>query len=145
VLAVEPEVIEQYVRNGKSRLVFRDVLNHGEYSLRASEAAACAGNQGYFWHLHALLFENQDVVWSTPHEQLQERMGIFGAQIEGLNMDGYQQCLQERSALERLQAADTEQRNRGILSQPIFEINGQRIVGFQSFESIAAVIEENLK
>jgi protein-disulfide isomerase len=145
VLAVEPEVVEQYVRQGKTRLVFRDVLNHGEYSVRASEAAACAGNQGYFWQMHEILFGNQEIVSSTPREQLQERMRLFGDQIEGLDGDSFSQCLQERSTLERLQAADSEQRSRGILSQPIFEINDQRLVGFQSFESIAAVIEENLK
>ena len=145
MLAVEPEVVEQYVRQGKVRLVFRDVLNHGEHSVRASETAACAGDQGYFWQMHALLFENQDVVWTTPREQLQEHLRLFGNQIEGLDINLLTQCLQEQNTLDRLQAADAEQRSRGIISQPIFEINGQRLVGYQSFETIAAVIEENLK
>ncbi|NJM41142.1 MAG: thioredoxin domain-containing protein [Anaerolineae bacterium] len=48
MLTTEPEIIERYVRTGQLKLVFRDVLNHGERSERASEAAACAGRQGKF-------------------------------------------------------------------------------------------------
>jgi len=70
VLAVEPEIVERYVRPGQVRLVFRDVLNHSERSERASEAAACARRQGQFWTMHKLLYENQDSIWATANEEL---------------------------------------------------------------------------
>ena len=145
MLAVEPQIVEQYARSGKVSLVFRDVLNHGERSERASEAAACAGRQGYFWDMHALLFENQDNVWAASKDELLEVMFQFGDQIEGLETASYRQCLQERSTLPELQAADAEQRERGITSQPIFEIGDQRLFGLQSYEAMSAWIEEALK
>ncbi len=145
MLAVEPEIVEQYVRPGKVRLVFRDVLNHGERSERASEAAACAGQQGRFWQMHALLFENQDSVWATANDGLVGLMLNFAAQLEGLDQAALAQCLNDRITLPALQAADAEQRARGITSQPIFEIGAQRLVGLQSFDALAAVIEEALK
>ena len=145
MLAVEPQIVEEYVRSGKVRLVFRDVLNHGERSERASEAAACAGRQGYFWEMHALLFESQDIVWATVNDGLLDLMFQFGDQIEGFEKESYRQFLQERSTLQALQAADAEQRERGITSQPVFEIGDQRLFGSQSYEAMSVWIDEALK
>lgn len=144
MLAVEPQVIDEYVRTGQVKLVFRDVLNHGERSERASEAAACAARQGYFWEMHAVLFENQADTWATSGEGLVELMLNFGDDIEGLDDSAFARCLDERSTLESLRAADAEQRSRGITSQPIFEINEQRLFGLQPFETLSAYIQEAL-
>lgn len=134
-------IIENYVRTGQVKLVFRDVLNHGERSERASEAAACAGRQGQFWQLHAILFENQSMTWATSNEGLVELMVGFAIQLEGLDQAAFAQCMTDRSTLPALQAADTEQRTRGITIQPIVEIGEQRIIGAQAFEVYAAAIE----
>jgi protein-disulfide isomerase len=141
VLAIEPEIINSYVRTGEVQLVFRDVLNHGERSERASEAAACAGEQGLFWEMHALLFEHQDDVWRTNGAGLVDRMLEFGSRIENLNPEDFRQCLVDRRTLDRLKKADEEQRSRGITAQPIFEIGELRLVGLQSFERMSEVIE----
>lgn len=137
-------VIDEYVRTGQVKLVFRDVLNHSERSERASEAAACAGQQGYFWEMHAILFENQGDIWATSGAGLLELMLNFGDRIEGLDLSAYTRCLDERSTLEALRAADAEQRSRGITSQPIFEINDQRLFGLQDFATMSAYIQEAL-
>lgn len=137
-------IIDEYVRTGQVKLVFRDVLNHGERSLRASEAAACAGQQGYFWEMHAILFESQADTWATGNEGLVELMLNFGDRIEGLDLPTYARCLDERSTLAGLQAADEEQRSRGITSQPVFEINEQRLFGLQDFATMSAYIEDAL-
>ncbi len=133
------------MRPGQVKLVFRDVLNHGERSERASEAAACAGRQGQFWPMHKLLFENQAAVWGTSGDGLVNLMLDFAAQLAGLDQTAFAQCLSDRVTLPALQAADAEQRSRGITSQPIFEIGPRRLVGLQSFDAMAAVIEEALK
>ncbi len=133
------------MRPGKVQLVFRDVLNHGERSERASETATCAGRQGQFWPMHKVLFENQDAVWGTSNAGLVNLMLGFAAQLEELDQAAFAQCLNDRVTLPALQAADAEQRARGIASQPIFEIGLRRLVGLQSFDAMAAVIEEALK
>jgi len=145
VLAVEPQIIEQYVQSGQVRLVFRDVLNHGDRSDRASEAAACAKEQGYFWEMHELLFATQDNVWATSGEGLVDLLLGYGAQLEGLDQAAYQGCLQARATIESIRAADAEQRGRGITSQPIFEIGDQRLFGLQSMETMSALIEAALE
>ena len=145
MLAIEPEIIEIYVRTGKVRLVFRDVLNHGERSERASEAAACAGDQGLFWEMHALLFQNQDEIWRTNAAGLVDLMLDFGSRIDNLDLENFQQCMIDRRTLDRLKDMDVEQRSRGITSQPIFELGEQRLIGLQSFEWMSEAIETALK
>jgi protein-disulfide isomerase len=145
VLATEPQVIETYVRPGKVKLVFRDVLNHGERSIRTSEAAACAARQDRFWEMHGLLFEKQSQVWATGNDGLVSLMLEYGKQLAGMDQAAYAKCLTERTPLERLRAGDAEQRKRGITSQPIFEIGTQRLVGAVSFQQMAARLDAALK
>lgn len=139
-------VVDQFVRTGTVRLEFHDVLNHGEYSLRASEAAACAGRQGQFWQMHGLLFEKQDEVYAAGPGGLVDLMLRFGAQLDGLDQASFSQCLADRATLEALQAADAEQRVRGIVFQPVFEIVSEigerRLAGFQPFEVMESAIDE---
>jgi Thioredoxin len=142
VLTVEPALIEKYVRPGKLRLVFRDVLNHGERSDRASEAAACAGRQGKFWEMHAALFENMNDTWAAgTSEALLTLMTKRASEIDGIDASVFAHCLEMRETLAQLQAADAEQRGRGINVQPVFEIGDERIVGGRSFEVFAKLID----
>lgn len=144
MLGTEPEIIERYVRPGKVKLVFRAVLNHGERSIRTSEAAACAGLQGKFWQMHAILFERQRDVWGKGGNEQFDLMQTYAAEIDGLNKDAFKQCMSDRATLEMLQKVDAEQRKRGITFQPIFEIGDQRVAGAQSFEAMSTFIDKAL-
>lgn len=145
MLTVEPAIIERYVRAGRVKLVFRDVLNHGERSQRTSEAAACAGKQNQFWQMHAILFERQSEVYATSNDKLVDLLLTWGKELRELDQTAFAQCLTARAPLKQLQAADAEQRARGITSQPIFEINGKRLAGLQSIEAMTAALDAALK
>jgi protein-disulfide isomerase len=142
VLTVEPELVSSYVATGQILYVFRPVLNHGERSLRTSEAAACAAEQGQFWAMHGLLFERQDEVWATGEADLVPLMARYAAEV-GLNPDAFDACVAAGEALAQVQALDAEQRERGIRAQPIFEIGDTRLVGSQPFSVFQRLIEEN--
>jgi protein-disulfide isomerase len=145
VLTVEPQVIEQYVRPGKVQLVFRNVLSFGERSERSGEAAASAGQQGQFWQMHKILFEEQSAISSKSGGALVTIMKDFAARLPGLDQAAFAKSMDERATLAALKAADAEQRRRGITSQPIFEIGQQRLLGYQSFEVLQRAIEAALK
>ena len=146
MLAVEPVIIDKYVRPGQVKLVFRAVLNHGERSIRTSEAAACAGLQGQFWQLHELLFQRQREVPRGDGNALVAGMRQFAATLPDLDQAAFATCLTERTTLEHVQATDAEQRTRGIVRQPIFEISGpggtQRLVGLPSVEALSAALDK---
>ncbi len=140
MLAVEPDIIENYVRPGRVRLVFRPVLNHSERSLRTSEAAFCAAQQDQFWPMHQLLFERQDALWSVEGAALRNLMEQYAAELQ-LDLPTFNACMDAGEMLALVQELDAEQRARGITMQPVFEINGQRLVGFQPFEVFQQIID----
>ena len=64
----------------------------------------------------------------------------------GLDQAAFATCLTERTTLQHVQATDAEQRQRGIVRQPIFEISGpggtQRLVGLPSVEALSAALDK---
>ena len=56
----EKTIIDTYVRNGDVQFVYRDFAFLGPESVRAAEAARCAGDQGKFWEYHDYLFNNHN-------------------------------------------------------------------------------------
>jgi protein-disulfide isomerase len=143
VLQVEPQLVEEYVRSGQMRLVFRPILNHGQRSLRTSEAAVCALEQGQFWPMHDLLFARLDELWSIPEAELPALMTRYAVEL-GLDEQRFGQCLAAGKALAQVQAWDAEQRAQGIRQQPTFVINDVRLLGFQPFAVFQQTIDELL-
>ncbi len=141
MLTVEPQVIEKYVRPGRVKLVFRDVLNHGERSIRTSEAAQCAGQQGQFWQMHEVLFARQETPERTAPAGLAPLLQRWAAELPGLDTAAFNSCLTERKTQQAIQAADAAQRRQGITSQPIFEIGDRRLIGLQSLAQISDAVD----
>jgi protein-disulfide isomerase len=141
---VEPDIVANYVAPGQVRMVFRPVLNHGARSLMASEAAMCAAQQDQFWAMHELLFEHQQEIFNTSEFNLRGLMSAYSREL-GLDQTAFSTCMSSGEMAAQVQAWDAEQRERGITIQPIFEINGQRLVGAQPFETFQRVIEGTLE
>ena len=55
----ERQIIENYVKTGKAKFVFKHYAFLGQESVWASEAAECANEQGKFWEYHNWLYDNQ--------------------------------------------------------------------------------------
>lgn len=54
------KIVEDYVKTGKAKLVFRDMVIQGHYNAPiAAVAAECANEQGKFWEYYDILFERQ--------------------------------------------------------------------------------------
>ncbi|HXI17635.1 MAG TPA: Rcas_1661 family thioredoxin-like (seleno)lipoprotein [Chloroflexota bacterium] len=142
---VEPVIVDRYVKPGHVRLVFRDVLNHGEHSLRAAEAGACAARQDHFWQMHELLFERMREVSDATEAGLPDLMKHLGGHLRTMDQGKFWRCLDDRATVSAIRAADTEQRRRGITSQPVFEIGQRRIFGNQSFELFQSALDTALR
>jgi protein-disulfide isomerase len=146
VLTTEPKIIEGYVRDGRVKLVFRDVLNHGFRSAQSHEAAACAGRQEKFWHLHAVLFEKQSALWGAFNDEaIVAAMREMAGGIDGFDLAAWDACMNSDETVAATGAGDAEQRTRGINAQPIFEIIGpteaRRMYGAQPFAQFGELIE----
>ncbi len=81
------QVMDEYVKTGKVRYVFRDFPLESIHplALKAAEGAHCAGEQGKYWEMHDRLFKNQQAL------DAKELAGH--ALVLGLDVPKFQQCL----------------------------------------------------
>ncbi len=141
MLGTEPQIKEKYVKTGQVKLVFNPLIDLGEGSRQAHQAAACAGEQGKFWPMHNLLFEQQNDLYSGEVQEVSQELA---GQLS-LNQEQFNTCLAEQRMAELVQSQDDHRRQLGIRNRPTFDINGQLIVGGQPFEVFQAAIEPLLR
>jgi protein-disulfide isomerase len=142
VLGTEPDIIRDYVETGQLKLVFWPVLNHGNPSVYSTLTAECAGQQDpeLFWAVHETLFENQGELWGAGRDYYVET-----AVAAGVDQAAFEACYDSQSAMDQVLELDNTRRQRGILSQPQFDINGTIFVGAQPYAAFAQAIDVNLE
>jgi protein-disulfide isomerase len=142
VLGTEPDIIQNYVETGQVKLVFWPVLNHGNPSVYSTLTAECAGQQdpALFWAVHKMLFENQSDLWGAGRDYFVETAVAAGA-----DHSTFETCYDDPSALDQVLELDNIRRQRGILSQPQFDINGLIFVGAQPYEAFAQALDASLE
>ena len=140
---VEPILVNRYVTSGLLRIEHRDaaILGTGgpdDESLLAAAAARAADEQGAYWTFHDWLFANQDG----------ENRGGFNrdrlvaiATAAGLDVARFEASLDAGTGRAAAQADTAEARAAGINSTPTLEVDGQRFVGLQPVDQLAAAIE----
>ena len=124
MLRKEPTLIEEYIKPGVAKLQFRHILDHGDSSVQASAAAECAGQQGAFWPMHGLLYENQDALSGAD-------IAVFNGFAGQLNLDveRFQTCMDSGEMQERVKGIDQEVKARGVRVRPTFDliVDGQEV------------------
>ena len=137
MLGAEPEIKHNYVKTGQVKLVFNPILDHGDRSLQAHQAAECAGEQGQFWPMHDVLFSFQQQLFAgDPQETVKE----LAAKVE-LDLEQFNTCMAEQRYAELVQSQDEYRRQLGIRTRPTLDVNGQFIIGPQSFDVFRAAID----
>lgn len=137
-----PRLVEQYVRTGQAKIVFKHFAWIGEESRRAAEASACAHAQGRFWDYHDILYANQrgenSGAFSTATlKRLAGALGLDQAQFDS--------CVDGRSYRAAVAADFNEVRSMGLTGTPTFFVNGQRIVGAQPYAVFERAIQAKLE
>ena len=141
MLGTEPEVIEAYVETGDARIVFWPVLNHGDPSVFSTLTAECVAQQDIdlFWDVHKVLFTNQQELWTADRDYY-----VNIAVGAGAERDAFESCYDSMEAMDHILELDALRRERGIYSQPVFDVNGQSFYGSQPFNAFSEVIEAAL-
>ncbi|OGI57508.1 hypothetical protein A3B85_02980 [Candidatus Nomurabacteria bacterium RIFCSPHIGHO2_02_FULL_37_13] len=111
----EQTIRDTYVKNGSVQLVYRDFAFLGPESIRAAEAARCAGDQNKFWEYHDYLYTHQNG----------ENQGNFSdaylkdfAKILGLNTTSFNQCLSEDKYMQAVVNSTNEGKQAGVTGTP---------------------------
>ena len=141
-LTVEPQLEAAYVDTGKARWIFKFTIGHGDESLLADEAAACAAEQGQFWAYYYLLMQQRarPSVDDLSVEKLQSL-----AQQLGLDMETFNASLLGAKYYARVKQDDQECRELGITGTPVFFINGTRLDGARSLKDFQEIMDPILE
>jgi protein-disulfide isomerase len=119
------------------RFVFRHFpLDFHAQAQKAGEAAACAGEQGKFWEMHDLLWENTSKLQVADLKAHAAALGLDGA--------AFGACLDSGRHASLVESDLAAGQGYGVSGTPAFFVNGRPLVGAQPFEAFAQVIDDEL-
>jgi protein-disulfide isomerase len=136
-----------YVRDGSVRFVYRDFAFLGPESVRAAEAARCAGDQGKFWEYHDYLFTHQNGenngAFADPN------LKTFAVSV-GLNASSFNQCMDGEKYAKAVADSTLEGHDAGVNGTPKgFILKGDKVVstidGAEPFSMVKTKLDAALK
>ena len=145
--SIEKDIVKNYVDTGKVKIIFKDYNIIGEDSVKASQGAHCANDQGLFWEYHDILYSNwtgENNGWASS-----ENLAIFAQQI-GLNMNKWSECMNKGSHSQIILKSNDDARTLELTGTPaFFIINSEgevsKLFGAQPFEVFKKIFDEQLE
>ncbi len=115
---VFPEIESSYVKTGKVKYYLRDFpLPIHSNSNSAAIAARCAGEQGKYWEMHTLLFQNQDEWKGLSGSQPDSRFAEYASSL-GLNDAQFSACYSSGKFSSQISADKSDASMYGISGTP---------------------------
>jgi len=131
------QLLEEY--EGKIRFQFRHfplTLIH-QRSLKASESAVAAAQEGKFWEMHNVLFSNRRNLGTTSLKLHSKEAGIKNKKFLDDLVNGVYGWQVQDDLKEGI--------NRGVKELPAFFINDVPFAGKPTFANLSAAIDSALK
>jgi protein-disulfide isomerase len=138
-LDTEPALIEQYVRPGQVRIVYRHLLQLGERSVLLSEYSECVHDQGRFWELRYALYARYNELFAdtrTTAEQVAAAVGV--------NTEAAGACFDAGAYSAQVAADFAAATAEGIRSRPVFIVEERTLIGAQSLSVFQELIDQAL-
>ena len=134
---VVKQLLEEY--EGKIRFQFRHfplTLIH-QRSLKASESAVAAGQEGKFWEMHNVLFANRRNLGTTSLKLHSKEAGVHNKKFLDELVNGVYGWQVQDDLKDGL--------DRGVKELPAFFINDELFTGKPNFENLSKVIDSALR
>jgi protein-disulfide isomerase len=146
----EADFRAKYVNTGKVRFRFIDfpLINVHRNTLNASVAAACADEQGKFWEMHDMLYVRQPDWNGEATNNPDKAIKAFAPSIPGLDVKKFNECLDSRKTLPKVQAHFKLAEARQVGQTPTFAIGNVQFVFADSpspLEQISVRLDSALK
>ena len=106
-------------------------------SLKASESAVAAGQEGKFWEMHNVLFSNRRSLGTTSLKLHSKEAGVKNKKFLDDLVNGVYGWQVQDDLKEGI--------NRGVKELPAFFINDEPFTGKPTFANLSAAIELALK
>jgi len=141
----EPDVRMRIVDAGLASFTYYDFpLPQHLNSQPASNAAACADEQGKFWPMHDQLYGAQDQ-WNTQATDNPKPMFMKYASAVGLDMAQFESCYDARKHQNRILANLAEGARRRVNSTPTFIVGDRQVSNALSYDELKAMVDEAAK
>jgi protein-disulfide isomerase len=121
------------------RIVYRQypIINLHPNAFKAAEASLCANEQGKFWEMHDLMFQEQG---RLSVAELKVKAGRIG-----LDQKRFDECLNTGRFTEQVQEDQKEGGRAGVTGTPALFVNGVIVEGGAvSLDVVAQAIEKEL-
>lgn len=122
---VLPWLRTTWIERGFVRVLMRDFAIRGEDSVRAAEAAHCAGEQGAYWPYHDALFAAAD----DPDPAVDADALARLAREVGLDGDALRACVESGRYRPVVESSTSQALARGFEGTPTYLINGRQVEG----------------
>jgi len=120
------------------RIVFKhNPLPFHQNAMPAANATECAREQGKFWEMHDMIFENPQALTPADFEGHAGKIG--------LDVGRYKSCYSANKYKARIEADQKTAAALGARGTPAFFINGRFLSGAQPVENFARLVDEELK
>src|SRR3954462_5181154 len=141
----EPDVRTRIINAGLASLTYYDFpLQQHRNTLAASNAAACADEQGKFWQMHDRLFQAQEEWNGEATEQPKPFFQRYAGEV-GLDVGKWEACYDARKYQKRIAANLADGLRRGVNSTPTFIIGNKMYPGMQSYDVMKRLVDSAAK
>jgi protein-disulfide isomerase len=141
----EPDVRKRIIDTGLANLTYYDFpLPQHHNSVAASNAAACADDQGRFWQMHDQLFAMQDE-WNTEATDDPKPFFMKYASALALDPTKFESCYDARTHQKRIQANFAEGERRKISATPTFFVADKSYANALSYDQLKAIVDSAAK
>ncbi len=147
---IMPTIETDYIQTGKVKFEFRPMAFIAQGSTTAGEGAYCAIDQNKFWDYHDAIY---NYVWATAFSKGVDPKSTtilttpiiesISAQA-GLDTTAFTNCLESGDKKSAIAQATNTANSYGITSTPYLLVNGHKIGGNLSLETVKALIDSQL-
>jgi protein-disulfide isomerase len=140
-VVTEPDVRKRVIDPGLARVTYFDFpLPQHKNTMTASEAAACANDQGKFWEMHDRLFQGQ-TDWNTEATSDPASVMQGYAKEIGLDVDKWRACVDGHAHQREIEANKAEGERRQVNQTPTFVIGNRMVAGSLTDDQMKAYVD----
>ena len=145
--SIEGKIMKNYIETGKVKMIFKDYNIIGKDSVKASQGAHCANDQGLFWEYHDILYSN----WTGENNGWASGANLANyAQDIGLEMNQWTDCMAQQKYSKTILTSNEDAKKLQLTGTPAFFVinsDGQvsKLFGAQPYEVFERVFDEQLE
>lgn len=132
-------IIEQYIKPGKVKLVYRHLQQLGEGSELLSEASECAADQGRFWEMRYAIYTRYRALYGDTMGE-----AVAAAEEAGADAEAMRACIDAATHEAAVRADHAAAAAEGVRSRPVFKVGERTLIGQQPFGAFLQLLDQAL-